>query len=76
MVPDRIEGRAMARFTGFLHKKKMLAGGKPVLPVFGTLTLVLRNYLLYQPRNGEDGKKDLFSYVKMFPLENTKNILA
>ena len=40
MVPDRIEGRAMARLTGFLQKKKMMAGGKPVSPVFGTLTLV------------------------------------
>ena len=41
MVPDRNESRATARLTGILHRKKMMVGGMPVLPVFGTLTCVL-----------------------------------
>ena len=41
MVSDRVESRATARLTGILHRKKMMVGGMPVLPVFGTLTCVL-----------------------------------
>ena len=41
MVPDRNESRATARLTGILHRKKMMVGGMPVLPVFGTLTHVM-----------------------------------
>ena len=41
MVPDRNESRATACLTGILHRKKMMVGGMPVLPVFGTLTCVV-----------------------------------
>ena len=41
MVPDQIEGRATARLKEILQKKTMWAGGKPVSPVFGTLTHVV-----------------------------------
>ena len=40
MVPNRNESPTTARLTG-LQRKKMMAGGKPVLPVFGTLTRVM-----------------------------------
>ena len=44
MVPDRFESRATAHITGFLQRKQMIAGGKPVLADFGTLTCVLSIY--------------------------------
>ena len=47
MVPDRIEGRAMAHLTGLWQKKTVMAGGKPVSPVFGTLTLVIYTFLFH-----------------------------
>ena len=41
MAPDRVECRTRACLTGFLQRNQMIAWGKPVLPVFGTLTHVL-----------------------------------
>ena len=38
MVPDQIESRARAHLKGLLWKKQMIARGKAVLLVFGTLT--------------------------------------
>ena len=41
MVPDQIESRARAHLRGLLQRKQMIARGKAVLPVFGTLAHVL-----------------------------------
>ena len=41
MVPDRFESCATAHLIAFQERKMMMAGGKPVLADFGTLTCVL-----------------------------------
>ena len=40
MVPNRFESRATAHLIAFKQRKKMMAGGKPVLADSGTLTCV------------------------------------
>ena len=44
MVPNQIEGCAMAHLKGLLQRKKMMVGGKSVSPVFGTLTVGLVSF--------------------------------
>ena len=39
---------ATAHLIGFLQRKKIIAGGKPVLADFGTLTYVPHTLPLYQ----------------------------
>ena len=41
MVPDLIESRARAHLIGLLQRKQMIARGKAVLPVLGTLANIL-----------------------------------
>ena len=66
MVPDRIEGRATARLKGILQKKTMRAGGKPVSPVFGTLTHVLNTLLWASIRRSVDWSHFTFFITGFF----------
>ena len=45
MVPERVESRATARWTEFLKRKNVTAGGKPVWRYFGTLPGVIKSFV-------------------------------